>query len=108
MAFLKGSFYETARRFAADESGAPSFRGVRARRLEAPEPILEHTVAMKERADSLAHHYYSDSRGWRRIADANPDAIFFEDLLWEAEPVEENGRERLGGVVLIPRRKETR
>jgi len=108
MAFLKGSFYENARRFASDDNSVTPFRGVRARKLEAPEPILEHTVVLKERNDGLAHHYYSDSRGWRRIADANPDAIFFEDLLWEAEPIEDNGRERLGGVVLIPRRKETR
>ncbi len=107
MAFLKGSFYETARHFVSDD-GTTAFRGVRARKLEAPEPILEHTVTMRELNDSLAHHYYSDSRGWRRIADANPDAIFFEDLLWSPDPVEENGRERLGGVVLIPRRKETR
>lgn len=117
MAFLKGSFYETVRRFEPDESGETPFRGVRARRLDAPEPILEHSVAMKDRTDSLAHHFYSDSRGWRRIADANPDAIFFEDLIYDPDPKsddpanpfpDENGRERLGDVILIPRRRESR
>ena len=108
MAFLKGSVYETVARFAPTEAGELVFKGVRARRIVTPEPVLEHSVAMLERPDSLAQHYYSDPRGWRRIAEANPDAIFFEDMLYDPEPVEENGRERLGHVILIPRRRETR
>ena len=108
MAFLKGSFYENLRRFAASVEGALPFMGVRARPLATPEPVLEHTVGMKERPDSLAQHYYADPRAWRRIADTNPEAIFFEDMLHGREPGEENGRERLGNVVLIPRRRESR
>jgi hypothetical protein len=106
MAFLKGSFYENLRRFAASEEGALPFKGVRARRLATPEPVLEHTVALKERPDSLAQHYYADPRAWRWIADTNPEAIFFEDMLHDPEPGEES--ERLGAVILIPRRRETR
>jgi hypothetical protein len=108
MAFLKGSFYENLRRFEPDAQGIVPFKGVRARPLARPEPVLEHTVALKERPDSLAQHYYADPRAWRWIADTNPDALFFEDLLYDPEPVEENGRERLGNVILIPRRRETR
>jgi len=108
MALLKGSFYETVARFLPTEDGELPFEGLRARPIAAPEPVLEHTVVMLDRPDSLAQHYYADPRGWRRIAEANPDAIFFEDMLYETEPLEENGRERLGHVILIPRRKETR
>lgn len=106
MAFLKGSYYEDTPLFADDAEGRTRFKGVQARKLDAPVPVLEHTVALKERLDTLAHHYYAQARDWRRIADSNPDAIFPEDLLYDHEPVETNGRERLGSVVLIPRRRD--
>lgn len=108
MAFFKGSYYETTPLFEPDESGKTVFKGVRARALARPEGVLEHSVALKERLDSLAQHYYAQPRDWRRIAEANPDALFAEDLLWDPEPVAENGRERLGNSVLIPRRREGR
>ncbi len=108
MAFFKGSYYETTPLFEADDEGRLVFRGLRARVLAQPEGVLEHSVALKERLDSLAQHYYAQPRDWRRIAEANPDAIFAEDLLWTDTPVEENGRERLGNSVLIPRRREGR
>jgi hypothetical protein len=108
LAFFKGSYYEQVPLFEPDDTGKTVFAGLRARPLARPEPVLEHTVALKERLDSVAHHYYAEPRDWRRIAEANPDAIFAEDLLYEPVPIEDNGRERLGNVVLIPRRKETR
>ena len=113
MAFLKGSFYEDAKPFEPDETGARPFKGVRARRLASPEPILEHAVEAGDRNDSLGHHYYSEPRFWRRIADANPDTVFFEDLVYDPDPGGDPDRarvggERLGEVVLIPRRKESR
>jgi hypothetical protein len=104
--FFKGSFYENTPLFSPDEEGRTVFDGLRARALDDPEPILEHSVALKERLDGLAHHYYADSRAWRRLAEANPEVLFPEDLLYDPEPIEENGRERLSDVVLIPRRKE--
>lgn len=106
--FFKGSFYELTPLFAPDDEGRTVFDGLRARALDRPEPILEHSVALKERLDSLGHHYYADSRAWRRIAETNPDVLFPEDLVWESEPIAENGRERLGHVILIPRRKDPR
>lgn len=108
MAFFKGSYYETVPLFEPDEEGRSVFTGVQARPLARVEPVLEHSVALKERLDSLAQHYYAQSRDWRRIAEANPDALFAEDLLYEPAPVEDNGSERIGSVVLIPRRKEVR
>jgi hypothetical protein len=108
MAFFKGSYYEDVPLFVADDEGRTRFKGVQARPPLTPEPVLEHSVSLKERLDSVAHHYYAQSRDWRRIADTNPDAIFAEDLLYEPTPVIDNGRERLGSVVLIPRRRELR
>lgn len=108
MAFSKGSYYENVPLFEPDDAGRKVFDGLRARPLAKPEPVLEHSVALKERLDGVAHHYYAESRDWRRIAEANPEALFAEDLLWEALPVEDNGRERLGNVVLIPRKKDAR
>ena len=115
MAFFKGSYYEKVQLFAADDNNMVVFDGVRARPLEKPEPVLEHSVTLKERLDSIAHHFYADSRDWRRIVDTNADVIFPEDLLFDPKPVDENGlvvdddgRERLGHVILIPRRKDLR
>lgn len=108
MTFFKGSYYENVPLFDPDDDGRTVFKGLRARPLAAPEPVLQHFVSLKERLDSIAHHYYAEPRDWRRLAEANPDAIFAEDLLWEAEPVAEDGRERTGNVVLIPRRKDVR
>ena len=108
MAFFKGSYYENVPLFDPNDKGETVFEGPRARALDQPEPVLEHSVALKERLDSIAHHYYADSRDWRRIVETNPDVLFPEDLLFEPEPTEENGRERLGHVILIPRRREAR
>jgi hypothetical protein len=113
MAFLKGSYYERVPLFEPDDTGRKPFAGLRARPLPIPEPVLEHSVALKERLDSVAHHYYAEPRDWRRLAEANPDAIFAEDLLWQPEPFggapdDGLGSERLGNVMLIPRRREAR
>ncbi|GJL53840.1 MAG: hypothetical protein NPIRA02_09720 [Nitrospirales bacterium] len=108
MAFFKGSYYENIPRFSPNDKGQTVFDGLRARPLNKPEPVLEHIVSLKERLDSIAHHYYAESRDWRRIVETNPDVLFPEDLLFTPEPIEENGRERIGHVILIPRRKEAR
>ena len=108
MAFFKGSYYENIPLFDANEKGEKIFDGLRARPIGRPEPVLEHSVASKERLDSIAHHYYADSRDWRRIVETNSDVLFAEDLLYDPLPVADDGRERLGHVILIPRRKEAR
>jgi hypothetical protein len=106
MAFFKGSFYENVPLFAATDEGVTVFRGLQPRKLDHPEAILEHSVALKERLDSVAHYYYAEGRAWRRIAETNPDVLFPEDLLFTPEPVAEHGSELIGNVILIPRRKE--
>ena len=112
MAFFKGSAYETTPTFERDERGVVQFRGVRARRLRRPEAVLEHTVALRERLDSVAQEYFGESRDWRWLMEANPDVLFPEDLLWSPQasapddPSAAMGRERIGKVVIVPRRKE--
>jgi hypothetical protein len=105
MALLKGSYYLTAPLFAPDETGKIVFKGMRPRTLQAPDPILEHSIALKDRLDSVAQHYYAEPRAWRRYADANPDVLFAEDILYKSEPIEELGCERLGEIVLIPAKR---
>lgn len=108
MSLFKGSYYQDVLLFEVNDKGETVFDGLRARPLTWLEPILEHSVSLKERLDSIAHHYYADSRDWRRIVETNPDVLFPEDLLYDPRPIEENGRERIGHVILIPRRKEAR
>ena len=71
MAFFKGSFYETVPLFAPSDMKKTVFDGVRARPLDRPEPVLEHSVALKERLDSVAHHFYS-----------GPESHTVQDMNW--------------------------
>ena len=106
MAFLKGSYYLTVPLFAPDETGKVLFKGTRPRPLQAPDPILEHSIALKDRLDSVAQHYYADPRAWRRYVEANPDVLFAEDILYEPNPIDEDGCERIGEIVLIPAKRD--
>lgn len=109
MAFFKGSYYQNLPSFEPPEDdGKHGFRGVRARPVADPDPVLEHAVAVGDRLDSLGQHYYSNPRDWRRLADCNPDAIFPEDLILEQhEPaLRTKPGERTGSAILIPRRRE--
>lgn len=110
MAFFKGSYYQNQPVFDPPEDLAqqPGFRGVRARPIGNPEPVLEHSVAVRDRLDTLGQNYYANPRDWRRLADCNPDAIFPEDLILrdKAPKVGEEPEERRGEVLLVPRRRE--
>ena len=108
MAFFKGSFYEKSPLFEENDQGELVFKGIRARERHTPEPILEHSLTAGARLDSLAQNYYADARAWRRIADANPDILFAEDLIYEREPDEHGRLERLGELRLIPGRRDTK
>jgi hypothetical protein len=114
MAFFKGSAYEQTPAFEPDSRGVLVFRGVRGRRLRHPEAVLEHTVSLRERLDSVAHEYFAESRDWRWLVEANPDVLFPEDLLWQPDEIDADdpsaamGRERLGRVVIVPRRREVK
>jgi len=115
MAFFKGSAYEFTPLFEPASSGRTIFRGLRARRLRNPEAVLEHSVSLRNRLDSVAHEYFSESRDWRWLVEANADVLFPEDLLWSEEsnnpddlddPSEQIGGAQTGRVVIVPRRKE--
>lgn len=112
MAFFKGSDYALTPLFEPDARGETVFRGLRARRLRHPEAVLEHTVALRDRLDSVAQEYFAESRDWRWLAEANPDVLFPEDLLWSPaatepdDPSVETGHARVGRVVIVPRRTE--
>ena len=41
---------------------------------------VNHQVKAGERVDSLAYQYYTDATLWWRIADANPEIMFWDDL----------------------------
>jgi hypothetical protein len=112
MAFFKGSAYEAVPAFEPDRRGTILFRGVRARPLRHPEAVLEHMVAIRERLDSVAQEYFAEGRDWRWLVEANPDVLFPEDLLWAPEesapddPSAAMGCERVGQMVVVPRRRE--
>ena len=108
MAIFKGSYYETTRSFDPPEDGSAAFKGLRARSIANPEAILEHTIAVGDRVDGLAQHYYANPRNWRRLADCNPDMIFPEDMVADPAnpPLGEVLAEAVGEVILVPRRKE--
>ncbi len=108
MAFFKGSYYETVPGF-TDEDGE-GFRGPRARPIATPEAILEHSVHVGDRLDALGHHFYANSHDWRRLADCNPQVLFAEDLIVERDdfPATEEPTQRIGKVVLVPRRRDGR
>ena len=41
---------------------------------------VSHQVTEGERVDNIAYQYYTDPTMWFRIADANPDVLFWDDL----------------------------
>lgn len=105
MAFFKGSWYETLSPFDPPEDGSRGFRGVRARPVPAPEPVLEHAVAVGDRLDALGQNYYANPRDWRRLADGNLDWLFAEDMVWDTTEGA-TAREKQGTTLLVPRRRE--
>ncbi|GHE20367.1 LysM peptidoglycan-binding domain-containing protein [Halomonas urumqiensis] len=92
---LKKSRYTGARAF--EPQGDPgTFPGLRARRIEPLEGVIEHTVTDGDRLDHLAHHYYNDNGQWWRIVDANPELLDGGRLMHP---------DWVGEVILIPAAK---
>lgn len=69
---LKNSRYQKAPTF-EPQGEAGSFAGIRTRRIQTLDGVVEHTWTKTDRLDQLAHHYYNDDRQWWRILDANPE-----------------------------------
>ncbi len=94
--FLKKSRYKNSRFFAVDESDHEVFSGIRPRKIDTAEGVLEYIVKSGDRLDLLANFFYNDDRLWWRIVDANPQFIFSDYLLDD---------EMVGDVLLIPKIK---
>ncbi len=93
----KGSRYESARLFQGENGKQPVFSGRRPRKITLAAPVLEYTVKQGDRLDLLALHFYSNTRRWWRILDANPQIFFFFFLLLDSY---------VGDTILIPRATE--
>lgn len=106
MAFFKGSYYQDIPVFDPLADGSQAFNGIRARHLPAPQSVLEHSVALGDRLDTLAQHYYAEPRDWRRLADCNSNYLFIEDALYDTNSLADIQSPQLGRAVLIPRRRD--
>ena len=42
--------------------------------------FISHTVAVGERIETIAYQYYRDATLWWRIADANPEMLWWDNL----------------------------
>jgi hypothetical protein len=79
--FLKDSRYKDARPFYQNTDAEENFSGVRERVIGPTKGVIEHRIALGDRLDLLARHYYNNDRLWWRIIDANPQIMFASDLL---------------------------
>ena len=90
----KKSRYASARLFTAGSDGVLPFKGIRPREIATAPGVLEYTIREGDRLDLLSLHFYSNSRRWWRILDANPEIVFGADLALE---------DYVGETLLIPR-----
>ena len=93
----KGSRYEGAKDFTAENGKEPVFGGIRSRNITLAAGVLEYTVKEGDRLDLLSLHFYNNTRRWWRILDANPQINFGADLMLE---------HYIGETILIPRSRE--
>jgi nucleoid-associated protein YgaU len=98
------SRYQDALAFTGADGGEPIFRGFRPREIAPATGVIEHTVSAGERLDALARHYYNDDRLWWRIVDANPEALYGDDLVRES--ASELRPSMIGRVIRIPKARE--
>jgi hypothetical protein len=111
MTLFQGSRYEDTPLLEPDDTARPLIRGLRARQPGPAHGVLEHRVIATDRLDTLAHRYHADSRSWYRLAEANPEVLFAEDMLPEPPDPRDADREstedsRLGRTILIPAKRE--
>ena len=97
MVIAKGSRYESAKEFVGENGNEPVFGGIRPRKIGPTAGVLEYTVKEGDRLDLLSLHFYSNTRRWWRILDANPQIVFGADLMLS---------EYIGETILIPRSTE--
>jgi len=93
----RNSRYKDSPLFSLDADGNEVFAGLRARRIGAATPVIEHPIAASDRLDHLSSHYYNNDRRWWRLIDANPDILYADTAL---------GDEATGLALSVPRVKE--
>ncbi len=62
-----------------------TFGGIQARRVSVPPGVVEHVVQRGESFQSIAFHYYGDTRLWYWILDANPQLMSASSLSQRAK-----------------------
>ena len=89
-------------------AGTPRpFTGLMPRVVRGKTGYVEHQLQPGDRLDTLAQAYYGDPRLWWAIAQANPDAFFPADLVYEPKAGPEGVVEkRAGRLIAIPARPE--
>lgn len=93
MPLTRGSRYANEKRFTPGRDGHSPFAGIRPRHIAAAPGVIEHTIALGQRLDLLALHYYNDDRSWWRILDANPHILDAGEIVLDKHE---------GATILIP------
>lgn len=93
----RNSRYKDALPFAPNTEGNEVFPGLRARMLGPATPVIEHEVAVGDRLDHLARHYYNNDRLWWRLVDASPEFLYGDQAL---------DRDNAGQALPVPKLRE--
>lgn len=80
MMILANSRYANSAVVTVDKSGTDVAVIVPSPAVSYSFSFVTHQVADGERVDTLAYQYYTDPTLWWRIAQANPEVMFWDDL----------------------------
>lgn len=83
MTLFRGSRYKFMQSFEPNENLDQPYKGLRARPVGPAEGVLEHVIVNKDRLDTLGYYFYGEPRNWYRLAEANPDYLFAEDMIYK-------------------------
>lgn len=94
-------------RFAPLPDRTSGFAGLLPRMCPTPEGVVEHVVSEGETLQSLAYHYYNDTRLWFWILDANPQLECGADFRSTPGPDDSAGTSSpmVGATIVIPARQ---
>ena len=99
--------YSSTEAFSYPDGAPRPYRGLKPREVKAKTAYVEHEIKPGDRLDTLAQAYYGDPRLWWVIAQANPDAFFPADIVYQPAPDADGVVEtRAGRVIAIPSRPE--
>lgn len=80
MPVLPNSRYANSTVTAASRNGTDIAVIVPSQQIAYSFTFVYHQVVTGDRAETLAYQYYTDPTLWWRIADANPEVLFWDDL----------------------------